>query len=111
MSNQKLMCPLLVFIVLGAFAAAAQGQCGDAELDIATAHVMPAETPPASPPAPVSLKIRRTVREVQKVFAASDRRGRPATALLARQTAQLANGIPAPLTTFASADRTLRTAL
>jgi hypothetical protein len=63
-------------------------------------------------PAPASLTIRRVVPEVQMVFAAEDRRGRPVLGLSAEQISVLDNGIAAQLTSFrAAAGMPLRLAL
>ena len=62
--------------------------------------------------APVALTIRRVVPEVQMVFAARDRHGRPALGLGAGEIKVLDNGVAAPLTSFqAAAGLPLRLAL
>jgi VWFA-related protein len=68
--------------------------------------------PEAGMPAPVALTIRRTVPEVQMVFAAEDHQGHPVPNLGAGEIKVLDNGVAAPLTSFqAAAGLPLRLAL
>lgn len=79
----------------------------------AAAQTQAALAAPEDPlPAPASLTIRRLVPEVQMVFAAHDRHGRPLLNLTPPQIRIVDNGAPAALTSFQpAADLPLRVAL